>query len=270
MTHVDNFHTCYINLDSTYILPAIPTSGINFHSAQIFLKNIHTFLPETLSRYQIFPMFKPEVDSHKISLVNEISLKGNTYIHNLKFDLNYMGGASNEEIISMATQDFGPSIFTNKIYFSSRLFQVKNIVREKGQIIQFDTYPYQFKEISNIEEGFPDDSDKKIIEIFDEVDHSSKINAIKEYLGISTDIYKLGNIYSPFFIEYNTLSLSFLKLNYSSIEKYFESFVYLFKMIFEKKKYDSELKFYTEYLKKFHFKRKISRGGNINWEIHFS
>lgn len=89
---------------------------------------------------------------------------------------------------------------------------------------------------------------------------------IREELGISSEVWKLGRIYSPIGIDYLSLSLRFL---IPSLPKTIQQFKNFYPILTETEAGIPEdtLKKYHEYLTSFEVERTQSKSGNILWKV---
>ncbi|HMV43083.1 MAG TPA: hypothetical protein PK079_03830 [Leptospiraceae bacterium] len=266
--YVDNLHSPYVLLREEYLLP--PISNMDFTKKDIlpFLKVISKYIPEAMVGCSVLPIQKPKRETGKISLVREISLRGHNYLYIFKIDAAYLGGSAKDKIISAASQVSHPSFSTDRIYFSTKIVPIKNVIRADGEIIDFEVQTFdKGLFITELEETI-DDRPKKYSELFDEIDYSPVMEPIKLNLKIMHPNWSLGKIYEPVYIEYLTLSVRFLLASYANTIKHFSHFYEILEIIHINGSI-SEItrRNFIYWLSKHSFERGTSPSGNMRWKI---
>ncbi|MCB1180164.1 MAG: hypothetical protein KDK36_21480 [Leptospiraceae bacterium] len=263
--HVDSLHLPFIILEEKYLLPSIPLLEIDFNSAKIFLQEIAPHFSSHLKEFFIIPETRPKKDSCKLMLAKEIEINSSRFIYIIKFETVYLGGADKENKITEGTQNLSPSIKTNRIYFTSRILPVSQIIKSKGEIIDFEIPKYEPSIYSKETEGH---KKKFFSELFDEIDYSEVMNEIKSSLEIEKH-WKLGRVFDPIFIEHLSMSVRFLNFDIEENINEFKKFYKLVTNVVERNDFsdiETILNFH-KWLEKFSFERTKTLSGNIAWKI---
>jgi len=268
--YVDNLHSPFILLENEYLLPSISNMDLTVRDIFPYLKVLASLIPEAIVGCSILPMQKPKRESGKISFVKEISIRGYNYLYVFKIDAAYLGGSPKEKIKVPATQVTHPAIETDRIYFSSRIIPIKNVIRADGEIIDFEIQNFDkgvfFSEVER--ETDKGDMPRNYSELFDEVDYSNIVEPIKLGLKILHPNWNLGKIYEPVYIEYLTLSIRFLCASFKEIYSHFSHFYEVLEVIHTGGIIsDISLRNFIYWLGKHSFDRNISPSGNMRWKI---
>lgn len=268
--YVDNLHYPYVLLPEEYILPPISNMELSKQDILLYLEILSKFIPEAMVGCSVLPIQKPKRESGKISLVKEISIHGYDYLYILKIEAGYLGGSNKAKIKLVASQFTHPAFETDRIYFSTRILPIKNVVRKDGEIVDFDVQTFDKGLFFSEVESELDDRPRKYSELFDEIDYSGIVESVKMGLKIVHPNWALGKIYEPVYIEYLTLVIRFM---YPSFEKIFSHFSHFYEVleVLHSGKTISEISIrnFIYWLKLHTFERSVSPSGNMRWKINF-
>jgi hypothetical protein len=266
--YIDSLRTAFIITENEYILPNVSLHGIDKDTTLEYLKQISPFLRNQISSFQVFPDAWPRRDINKLILMKEFSILENKFIYMWKFECGYLGGSARESFITPATQKYSPSVKTNRIYFSIRIFQVTNVRRINGQINGFEPMFLDRDKYIEMEDTY----DKKVkiySELFDDLDYSSTLDPVKNILNINSDNWKLGKIYDPIIFENLVPSIRFLQID---VNKNIQEFTKFYKILdydsVRQNKIDSEtLRNFKEWLSIHNFEKSSTLSNNNSWKI---
>ena len=262
--YVDNLHSPFVLLPQEYTLPPISNMELSKQDIFSYLEIFSKFIPEAMSGCSVLPMQKPKRETGKISLVKEISIRGYNYLYIFKIDAAYLGGSKKDKIKIAASQLTHPAFETDRIYFSTRIIPIKNVIRADGEIIDFEVQPFDKGLFYSEVETESNDRPQKFSELFDEIDYSNILEPVKLSLKIFHPNWTLGKIYEPVFIEYLTLVIRFLSVSYSDIYSHFSHFYEILEVI-----HTGQSASDIAYRNLHSFERGTSPSGNMRWKIEF-
>ncbi len=266
--YVDNLHSPYVLLEEEYTLPPISNMDLTKKDIFPYLQILSKYIPEAMTECSVLPMQKPKRESGKISLVREISLRGHNYLYIFKMDAAYLGGSQRDKIKVSASQVTHPAIETDRIYFSTRIIPIKNVIRADGEIIDFEVQTFDKGLFFSETEEANTDRPRNYSELFDEVDYSHIIEPIKLSLKILHPQWILGKIYEPVYVEYLTLAIRFLSVSYPVILSHFSHFYEILEIIHSNGAISEITKRnFIYWLSKHNFERGTSPSGNMRWKI---
>jgi hypothetical protein len=266
--YVDNLHSPYVLLEEEYTLPPISNMDLTKRDIFPYLQILSKFIPEAMTECSLLPIQKPKRESGKISLVREISLRGHNYLYVFKIDAAYLGGSHKDKIKVSASQVTHPAIETDRIYFSSRIIPIKNVIRADGEIIDFEVQTFDKGIFVSEPEAPTSGRPRNVSELFDEVDYSHIIEPIKHKLKVLQPNWNLGKIYEPIYIEYLTLAIRFLSVSYPKIISHFSNFYEILEIIHVNGTISEITKRnFIYWLSKHNFERGTSPSGNMRWKI---
>lgn len=267
--YIDNLLCPYLEFDEEYVLPACSSvDGIDYLTAVKFLRDVSGFIPELIGSMYVLPEPRPKKDIGKLFLIRELaSVNEQKFLWILALDVSYLGGVSNDKIITPSHQGRTTSISTNRIYFSSKIVPIESLFYKEGIVQGFDTY--EIKEIisDRIIGGGVDSRIKPYSEIFDEADFSKQEKAILDIYNITDKCWKIGNIYQPIGIDYLSLSYRSLEIKSSRIDEVWRELGAIMWNPEFKKLNPSELEPLHRYLSTFQAQRELSPSGNLRWKI---
>lgn len=268
--YVDNLHSPYILLKEEYTLPPISNMDLTKKDVLPLLEILSKYIPEAMSGCSVLPAQKPKRETGKVSLVKEISLRGHNYLYIFKIDAAYLGGSPRDKIKLAASQFSHPSISTDRIYFSTKVIPIKNVIRSDGEIIDFEVQPFDKGLFTAELEERLEDRPRNFSELFDEIDYSPIMEPIKLNLKIMLPNWSLGKIYEPVYIEYMTLAIRFLSPSYASAVTHFSHFYEILEIVHLNSSI-SEInrRNFIYWLSKHSFERETSPSGNMRWQIFF-
>lgn len=265
---IDNLHSPYIKFDEKYILPASYVTNPDENQILSFVKIVGEFLPEAVEGTCILPEPRPRRETNKLFFVRPMLFGHFQFMYIFSVDMQYLGGAKADEIKKPASQNLTPSVLTDRIYFQIKVVHLENVIQEGDHVLDFNARRFQggeFRIESDREVGKPV---RKFSEIFDEIDFSETENTIREELGITKEVWKLGRVYSPIGIDYLSLSMRFLNPSLADTVHLFHDFYPLLaqdnSVITGK-----TLELYHSYLSKHDVERTQSKSGNMLWKVTF-
>lgn len=267
IVYIDNFHHPFFQTPSKYILPSISIHGLNENSAEKYLQEIKTFLPKEIKNFCVLPLGIFKREPSKLVLALDLEFDGYKFIYLIKFECKHLGGVNNKDVIHSATQEYGISCYTNKVYYNQSILPVQSIHKKKKQILSFEILPFA----KSIFEKILNSPKKKFVsELFDEIDYSHLMDEINEKIEFKK-YWEIGKIYSPLKIEHLSLSVHFLSWDILKNIKWFKKFfpVLLGILNFQEieESYRSE---FLKWLKTHTSERTLSNSGNPTWKINFA
>ncbi len=266
---VDNLHSPYIKFEEEFILPQSSITKPEFSAIVDYVQTLIKFLPEAIEGTSLLPEPRPKKDTGKLFFVRPILFEDKKFLYVFSTDLQYLGGANPNEIKKPASQNLVPSVVTDRIYFQAKVFPIESFVEENDFVSDFKSVRFQGG-IFRIESGREaDEKPTRFSEIFDELDFSDLESKIRAELGINSEIWPMGRVYSPIGIDYLSLSMRFLK---PSLPKIIREFRKYYKILSpgEEGVAQEVTNAYHKYLFKHETSRTQSRSGNMLWKIHFT
>ncbi|TGN10998.1 LIC_10030 family protein [Leptospira ilyithenensis] len=267
--YVDNLHSPYIRFEETFVIPASSITHPEFSSVKDFVSILSKYLPEAIEGTCLLPEPRPKRETGKLFFVRPIVFSNKQFLYVFATDMQYLGGASGEEIKKPGAQNLTPSIITDRIYFQVKIFPIESLKEDGDHIIDFKSQRFQGGVFRVESDRTHDHPIRRFSEIFDEIDFSDIELKIREELGINSEVWQLGRVYSPIGIDYLALSLRFLTPSLPKIIKEFRNF-YSVLDPGENGVQDGERTAYHFYLKQFAAERAQSRSGNMLWKINFT
>jgi|GEM_PF-1170904 len=266
---VDNMHSPYIRLNESYILPGISTLEPEWEAKIEMIKILAHNLPEAISGTSFLPEPRPKKDIFKLFFVRPILFQSRQHLYIFSVTLQYLGGATAEQIQEHSIQGRTPTIETDRIYFETKVIPIESIEFLGQNVIDFKVRPFQESSHFWQAERQPNQSIRRHSEIFDELDFSEKELDLKEKLGITSSVWSLGNIYSPIGIDYFALGHRFL---IPSVREVISELRHFDRVLLpsSKGRNPKSLEAYHEFLRRHKMERSLSPSGNILWKIHFT
>jgi hypothetical protein len=266
--YIDNLHSPYILLDKEYLMPSVSNFNLNTNECTELSEIYSQLIPELLIGNSLLPEPKPKREHSKLCYADSFNWMGGTFIFLLKIEVSYLGGSSKNKIVKPATQSNYPSYYTDRIYFSTRIFAVQDITHSDGNLSDFT--PISLKESLYLHEPKTDITSKPKIfsELFDEIDYKQILEPILTKLHIRSDEFKLLPIYSPIGIEMFSLVIRFLNSSKSESIKEFQKFSEIVSSIHTRNDINTaSLKIFHEWFRKHRTERELSPSGNVRWKI---
>lgn len=267
--YVDNLHSPYIKFNEHYELPQSSITKPEFPAILEYVKILMKFLPEAIEGTSLLPEPRPKKETGKLFFVRPILFADRKFLYVFSTDMQYLGGAKPDEIKKSAAQNLTPSVLTDRIYFQSKIFPIESVVEEGDFVTDFKSVRFLggiFRlDVDRNAESKP----RRFSEIFDELDFSEMEAKIREELGINSEIWPMGRVYSPIGIDYLSLSLRFLKPSLPSIIREFRKYYSVLDPGEGGVSPETRNAFH-QFLFKHETSRTQSRSGNMLWKIHFT
>ncbi|MCS7204244.1 MAG: hypothetical protein NZ853_00940 [Leptospiraceae bacterium] len=263
MYYFDSLKHNFVEVGKTIEFPSV--SLINFDIEEAF--QIYQILVENFPNFdQNFQVVNQEfiLGQKKYYAFLKIEPFYDEYLGlELRILASYSGGATNDEILKNATQNYSPSFRTNKIYYQLFLFCFIDykILRMKGYSLITEIRSKNLDIVKNY--VIPDTEqryERWIVSLFDEVDLSdlTKKFEMKIPYEWKAKIWK-----KPFTIERATLALNLVSIQQFNFIK--EDFYFFVKDLYKKEKFESIA--FQEYFTNWAFVQTTSRSGNIQWKF---
>ncbi|MCW7491575.1 hypothetical protein ND861_02805 [Leptospira sp. 2 VSF19] len=264
--YVDNLHTPYIQFPEKFVISGTSVTQPEFGDIKDFVHTILKYIPEAIEGTCLLPEPRPKRETGKLFFVRPMLFGSSRFLYVFSVDMLYLGGAGSEEIKKPGSQNMTPSIITDRLYFQTKIIHLHSTKEDGENITDFEAKRFQggvFRVESERDDSKPI---RKFSEIFDEIDFSDTESKIREELGITADVWKLGRIYSPIGIDYLSLSLRFL---IPSLPKTIQQFRNFYPILTQTESGipDETLKKYHKYLSSFDVERTQSKSGNILWKV---
>ena len=265
--YVDNLHTAYILTPQNYILPSFHKFHFEYEPCYKYLTAIAQFIPEAIEGCQVLSYPKPLKEVGKLCLIKEISYNGFPYLYLFKLDLHYLGGSLSQAYIKRETSYHTSSVTTNKIYFSSRIVPITDIIQEGNTIIDFKAKEYT-PGLFMVEKDANTSKIRHSAEIFDDIDYSKILDPIYQQLEIDK-FWQPSKVYRPLYIEYQTLSLRFFEPSFQMSLNEFQSFSGFLEFVHTENLdiFQRDVENYHKWLSSHSVTRTQSLSGNMLWEI---
>lgn len=267
--YVDNLHSPYIKFSEEFVLPSSSITKPEFPAVADFVQILIKFIPEAIEGTSLLPEARPKKETGKLFFVRPILFEDKKFMYVFSTDMQYLGGAKPEEIKKAAAQNLSPSVVSDRIYFQAKVFPVESYVEEGDQVSDFKSVRFQGGVFRVESDREAENKPRKFSEIFDELDFSDLESKIREELGINSEIWPMGRVYSPIGIDYLALSMRFLKPSLPKIMREFRKYYRILNPGAEGVAPEIT-KAYHQYLFKHETSRTISRSGNMLWKIHFT
>ncbi|TGL44275.1 LIC_10030 family protein [Leptospira perdikensis] len=264
--YVDNLHSPYIQFSEKFLIPGTSSTQPEFGDIKNFVQTVLKYIPEAIEGTYLLPEPRPKRETGKLFFVRPMLFGSSRFLYVFSVDMLYLGGAGSEEIKKPGSQNMTPSILTDRLYFQVKIIHLHSTKEEGENITDFQAKRFQggiFRVESEKDANKPI---RRFSEIFDEIDFSETEAKIREELGISPEIWKLGRIYSPIGIDYLSLSLRFLIPSLPRTIRQFRNF-YPILTETEAGIPEETLNKYHEYLSSFEVERTKSKSGNILWKV---
>ncbi|XDD54255.1 hypothetical protein AB3N62_00125 [Leptospira sp. WS4.C2] len=263
---VDNLHSPYIQFSEKFLISGTSVTQPEFGDIKNFVQTVLKYIPEAIEGTYLLPEPRPKRETGKLFFVRPMLFGSFRFLYVFSVDMLYLGGAKSEEIKKPGSQNMTPSILTDRLYFQTKIIHLHSTKEEGEDIVDFEAKRFQggvFRVESENDDHKPI---RKFSEIFDEIDFSETESKIREELGINSEVWRLGRIYSPIGIDYLSLSLRFL---IPSLPKTIQQFKNFYPILTETEEGIPEdtLKKYHEYLSLFEVERTQSKSGNILWKV---
>lgn len=264
---VDNLHSPYIQFSERFTIHGTSITQPEFGDIKNFVHTVTQFLPEAVEGTSLLPEPRPKRETGKLFFVRPMMFGSFQFLYVFSVDMLYLGGAKSEEIKRAGSQNMTPTIVTDRLYFQVKIIPIKTLKEEGENIIDFEAKRFQGGEFRVESERDENKPIRKFSEIFDEIDFSDTESKIREELGITSEIWKLGRIYSPIGIDYLSLSLRFLDPSLPNTIHQFKKFYQILENTNQTIP-DETLRSFHEYLSSFQVDRTVSKSGNILWKVH--
>ncbi|TGL24120.1 hypothetical protein EHQ46_03070 [Leptospira yanagawae] len=264
---VDNLHSPYIQFSERFTINGTSITQPEFGDIKDFVHTVIKFLPEAVEGTSLLPEPRPKRETGKLFFVRPMMFGPFQFLYVFSVDMLYLGGAKSEEIKRAGSQNMTPTIITDRLYFQVKVIPIKTVKEEGENVIDFEAKRFQGGEFRVESERDENKPIRKFSEIFDEIDFSDTESKIREELGITSEIWKLGRIYSPIGIDYLSLSLRFLEPSLPKTIHHFKKFYQILENTNQTIP-EETLRMFHEYLSSFEVDRTVSKSGNILWKVH--
>lgn len=264
--YVDNLHSPYIQFSDRFVIPGTSVTQPEFGDIKEFVQTVLKHIPEAIEGTYLLPEPRPKRETGKLFFVRPMMFGSSRFLYVFSVDMLYLGGARSEEVKKPGSQNMTPSIITDRLYFQIKIIHLQSTKEEGENVTDFQAKRFQggiFRVESEKDANKPI---RRFSEIFDEIDFSETESKIREELGITPEVWKLGRIYSPIGIDYLSLSLRFLIPSLPNTIKQFRNF-YPILTETEAGIPEETLKKYHDYLSLFEVERTQSKSGNILWKV---
>ncbi len=266
---VDNLHSPYIKFSEQFVLPSSAITRPEFPAIVDFVQILNKFLPEAIAGTSLLAEPRPKKETGRLFFVRPILFENRKFLYVFSTDMQYLGGAKPEEIKKTSGQNLSPSVVTDRIYFQTKIFPVESYTEDGDSVTDFKSVRFQGGVFRIDAERDSESKPRRFSEIFDELDFSDLESKIREELGINSEIWPMGRVYSPIGIDYLALSMRFLNPSLPKIIRQFRKY-YRILSPGEEGVANEITKAFHQYLFKHETSRTLSRSGNMLWKIHFT
>ncbi|MDF3821568.1 hypothetical protein P3G55_16810 [Leptospira sp. 96542] len=266
IVYIDNLHSPYIQFGEKFIIPGTSVTNPEFGHIKEFVQILRKYLPEAIEGTCLLPEPRPKRETGKLFFVRSMMFGKNQFLYVFSVDMLYLGGGRSDEIRKQATQNTTPTILTDRFYFQCKVIQVNSIKEEGDHITDFEAKRFKGGVFRVESERDVQKPIRKFSEIFDEIDFSDTEAKIREELGITPEIWKLGRVYSPIGIDYLSLCLRFLEPSLAKTIHQFRNFYPLLTQGDDGIS-DATLQLYHTYLSQYEVERTQSKSGNMAWKV---
>ncbi|MDZ4725118.1 MAG: hypothetical protein SH817_03105 [Leptospira sp.] len=266
---VDNLHSPYIKFGEKFFLPSSSITKPEYSAISEYVNILIKFLPEAIEGTSLLPEPRPKKETGKLFFARPIVFANKKFMYIFSTDMQYLGGAKPEEIKKAGAQNQSPSVETDRIYFQSKIFPIEEAVEEGDYVSDFIARRFKGGVFRVESDKDPNAKPQRFSEIFDELDFSDMEAKIRSELGINSEIWPMGRVYSPVGIDYLSLSLRFLKASLPQIIREFRRYYSILDPGDEGVE-QNVINAFHKYLFAHETTRTQSRSGNMLWKIHFT
>lgn len=265
---VDNFHHPYMIFEDSFHWPAIHLDHLRDDEIIRIMEILQERIPDFISDCQILT---EEVSqrSLQLKLGRLLKIEERDYLYLFKVSVEYMGGASSEEILRPHRQGISPEFITNRIYYHALILPLSRVELNSGRIKNYVTHSIKEAIFQYIPENMERDIWSSIV--FDKLDFSEVNHRFTQLLESITTTWKPGKIFDPFIIEDLTLAGRVIDPVLQNSDEYHRMYDQLFQIIQKKQPIDSIPEegriFWKNYFGGWELERVLSRGGNPHWKI---
>ncbi|GBF51311.1 hypothetical protein LPTSP4_28430 [Leptospira ryugenii] len=267
--YVDNLHSPYIQFTETFTVPSSSLNRPEMSAVHQFIEILSHYIPEAIEGTSLLPEPRPKKETGKLFFARPIMFANKQFIYIFSTDMQYLGGALPNEIKKPAQQNQAPSFETDRIYFNAKIFPVESILINSDYVEDFNSHRFRGGVFRMEADRSADSKPQRFAEIFDELDFSDLEAKIRVELGITSEIWPMGRVFSPVGIDYLALSLRFLKPSLSKIIREFRSYYSILDPGQEGVD-EKVVNAFHKYLFAHETTRLSSRSGNVRWKIHFT
>jgi hypothetical protein len=265
--YIDTFRHPYVRFGSTFTMPSITLTEIQYDEAQAIIDTVSPFIGDFISGCYVLPISRPRKDSTYLQFMRPMEWQGNTYLYLFKLLSAYMGGASEEEM-QRGTQDHSPYFQTDRIYFHARILPVTSVDLIEGNFEPRKIPDAMFQVQSpGTAPGARHDLWSTIL--FDEVDFSSLNELYSRRLDFGKQ-WSSGRLFYPLLIDHLTIGLNVMAPYPDLLERILPYFHRAFENLLhgENARWTEEdVRFWSTYTGSVKLERTESRMGNPHWKV---
>lgn len=268
---VDTFRHSYARFTESFTLPSIDLSEIRQDEAYQLSLLLKERLPAYAADAHCLPEARPRKESHMLHLVREIRVEEASYVYLFKINPQYMGGASDEEYVTMPEQGRSPSIRTDRLYFDARLIPVSAVERGRNSQI-LDFRPRRIREaLTQVVRSDSLDERRWATALFDDLDFGALNQEFTRRLDFTDAGWPLRNVVDPLRVDFLTLTLNLLDPDPALTE----ALAPRFHEVFERVARGEDLRdlptdqreFWARYYRAWEYEPAPSRSGNPHWKL---
>lgn len=261
---VDTFRTPYLKWDLPMEWPSLSVLHAEGKESLFIVREILKRSPWLLQGAHVLPEARPRRDEPNLHLVKPYEMDGQRYILKTKILMTYMGGAAAGELEERSVQDRNPAFSSDRVYYQSRLFPVKELEYSGSHLVDFE--PYHYEPASGMQNavGEAHQTARWNVMLFDEMDFSELEAWLRDQ--VSSEHWKPGRLFNPFVIDHGTVNWNVFHL--ANVEPYLPHFHRLWQYLKDGKELlHEDHRFWDNYYQSWKYSRFLSRGGNPHWQI---
>ncbi|MBE7440063.1 MAG: hypothetical protein HS115_16550 [Spirochaetales bacterium] len=270
---LDTIRHPYLLFAETLHWPAVSLDELRFAEAGALLDTLIPCIGPFLKNGQVLPQPRPRKESSHLHIIFYYPLPGLLpdlagFILILRILGPYMGGAQTHEMLAGPRQGRSPAFHTDRLYFQSRLFPVKEIQQEAGAIVDFE--PLRLRETLFKVSVAREEKNFWASALFDDVDFSHLETGLLEPF-LDGQILPSAAHFKPIMVDYFTIALNLLCPDPELARALLPPFRDLLLSFLQSGNMpapNEELKnFWQKYLLRWQHHNALSRSGNPHWEV---
>lgn len=270
---VDTFHHPYLEFPEQFTLPTVNLYGIELDQARKLLAPLMQRMPGFVRDCHVLPEPRPIKENNYLHLIKPMVCENRQYVYMFKILAQYLGGASEKEILQDASSGVSAEVRTNRIYFHARLIPVESIEYKNDCVVDFR--PVRLKEallegITRAQGFHVATKEMRVLDMFDEIDYSQANEELTNMFSVGAE-WKPGKVFRPFLVDYHTLTMNLVFPDHELLPAFLKHFDQGFTELVTHLNLDQLAEdsraFWAAYFQSFRYERILSRSNNPHWQL---
>jgi len=270
---LDTIRHPYLLFAEKWTWPAVSLDELRYPEARDLLDALISCIGPFLKGGQVLPQPRPRKESSHLHIVFFYPAAGFRedlagFIFILRILGPYMGGAHTHEVLAAPRQGRSPSFQTDRLYFQSRLFPVKQVDLKEGALVDFE--PLRLKETLFNVSAIREEKNFWASALFDDVDFSHLEAGLLEPFLDGQSLPSQAH-FKPLIVDYFTIALNLLCPDpalAAALVAPFRDLLLSFLQSGNMPALNDRLKdFWKSYLLRWEHRNALSRSGNPHWEV---